>query len=68
MLKPKSSPSSGCTHIHQTSQKSLNKCCLPAGKLMVTSLGQEKSADVGIHATRDHNNVTSVLQNTKKIA
>jgi hypothetical protein len=29
MLKPKSSQSSGCTHIHQTSRKSLNKYCLP---------------------------------------
>jgi hypothetical protein len=27
---------------------------------------QERSADGGIHATMDHNNVTSVLQNTKK--
>jgi hypothetical protein len=30
-------------------------------------LGQERSADGGIHATRDHNNVRSVLRNTKKI-
>jgi hypothetical protein len=29
-------------------------------------LGQERSADGGIHATRDHNNIKSVLQNTKK--
>jgi transposase len=29
-------------------------------------LGQEMSADGGIHATRDHNNVTNVLRNTKK--
>jgi transposase len=36
MLKPKSSESSGCTHIHQTSRKSLNKPCLPARKLMET--------------------------------
>jgi hypothetical protein len=27
-------------------------------------LEQERSADVGIHATRDHNNVRSGLQNT----
>jgi hypothetical protein len=27
-------------------------------------LGQERSADGGIHAIRDDNNVTSVLQNT----
>jgi hypothetical protein len=25
-------------------------------------LGQERSADSGIHATRDHNNIRSVLQ------
>jgi hypothetical protein len=30
-------------------------------------LGQEKSADAGIHATRDNNNVISVLQNTKRL-
>jgi hypothetical protein len=29
-------------------------------------LGQERGADGGIHATRDHNKVTNVLQNTKK--
>jgi hypothetical protein len=29
-------------------------------------LGQEKSSDSRIYATRDHSNVTSVLQNTKK--
>jgi hypothetical protein len=31
-------------------------------------LGQERSAGGGIHATRDHNNVTNILQNTKKTA
>jgi hypothetical protein len=30
-------------------------------------LGQERCADVGIHATRDHNNVISLLGNTKKL-
>jgi hypothetical protein len=29
-------------------------------------LGQVRSADGGIHATRDHNNTRSVLRNTKK--
>jgi hypothetical protein len=29
-------------------------------------LGQETSSDGGIHATRDHNNIRSVLRNTKK--
>jgi hypothetical protein len=31
-------------------------------------LGQERSADGRIHATRDHGNVRSVLRSTKKIA
>jgi hypothetical protein len=35
MLKPKSSQSSECTHIHQRIQKSLNKC-QHARKLMAT--------------------------------
>jgi hypothetical protein len=29
-------------------------------------LKQERSTDGGIHATIDHNNVTSVMRNTKK--
>jgi hypothetical protein len=29
-------------------------------------LGENRSVDGGIHATRDHNNVTSVFRNTKK--
>jgi hypothetical protein len=29
-------------------------------------VGQERSADGGIHATRDHNNVTNVLRNTDR--
>jgi hypothetical protein len=29
-------------------------------------LGQERSGDDGIHATRDHNDVKSVLRNTQK--
>jgi hypothetical protein len=29
-------------------------------------LGHEMSVDGWIHATRDHNNVTSVLRNTKR--
>jgi hypothetical protein len=31
-------------------------------------LAQERSADGGIHATRDQSNVTCVVQNTKKTA
>jgi hypothetical protein len=32
------------------------------------TLGQVRSADGGIHATGDNNNVRSVLRNTKKTA
>jgi hypothetical protein len=42
MLKPKSSQSNGCTRIHQTSRKSLNKYCLFARKLMVTVFWDRK--------------------------
>jgi hypothetical protein len=41
VLKPKSSQSSGCTHIHQTNQKTLNKR-LPATKLMATVFWDRK--------------------------
>jgi hypothetical protein len=61
-----SSQSSGCTHIHQTCQKSLNKR-LPARKLMANCFLEEKmSADGGIYATRDHSNVRSVLRKKKR--
>jgi hypothetical protein len=37
MLKPRSSESSECTHIHTTNKrKILNKHCLPARKLIAT--------------------------------
>jgi hypothetical protein len=42
MLKPKSNQSSGCTRIHQTNRKSLNKFCLPARKLMATVFWDRK--------------------------
>jgi hypothetical protein len=59
MLKLMSSQSIGCTHIHQTSRKSLNKR-LPESWWQLFS-----SVDGGIHATRDHNNVRSVLRHKK---
>jgi hypothetical protein len=68
MLKPKSSKSSECTHIYQTNLKSLHKR-LPAIKLIATVFWDRKrSADGGIHATRDYNNAITVLRNTKQIA
>jgi hypothetical protein len=36
ILMPKSSQSNGCTHIHQTSRKSLSKHCLSARKMIAT--------------------------------
>jgi hypothetical protein len=43
MLKPKSSKNTGCTHIHQTGRKSLNKS-LPARKLMAAVFWDRKGA------------------------
>jgi hypothetical protein len=68
MLKPKGSQSSGGTYIHQTSRKKKFKqtsvCQKTDGNYF---LGQGRSADGGIHAKMDDNNVTSVLRNTKKL-
>jgi hypothetical protein len=65
MLKPKSSQSSGCTHISKQAKKfETDVACQEADGSCF--LGQERSANGGIHATRDHNNITSVLQNTEK--
>jgi hypothetical protein len=54
---------SGCTCIHQTSQKSLKNVCQKADDNCF--LGQERSSEGGIDAARDQN-VRSVLQNTKE--
>jgi hypothetical protein len=62
MVKPKSSQSRGCTHIHKKPKKF--KQMFFARKLK--QLEQEMSVDGGIHATRDHNNVRSGLRNAKK--
>jgi hypothetical protein len=40
-VETKSSQSSGCALIHQTSQKSLNNCCLPR-KLMAAVFWERK--------------------------
>jgi hypothetical protein len=66
-MKSMSTQSSGSTHIHQTSQKKFKEMLSPCQKAEGNCfLRQERSADGGIHATRNHNNVRSVLQNTKK--
>jgi hypothetical protein len=47
MFKPKSSQSNGCTHIRQTSRKSLNKLVFQKADGN-SFLGQERSANGGI--------------------
>jgi hypothetical protein len=58
--------------MHTHSPNMLKKFKLPLSACQKADgncfLGQERSADGEIHETGDHNNVTSVLQNTKKIA
>jgi hypothetical protein len=41
-MRPKSNQSSGCTHIHQTSRKSLNNHCFCARKLMAAVFWDKK--------------------------
>jgi histone-lysine N-methyltransferase SETMAR len=41
MLKPNSSQSSACKHIHQTSRKRLNKRCLPESWWQLFSVGRK---------------------------
>jgi hypothetical protein len=66
MLKSKSSQSSGCTPFtKQAAEVQTNVVCQKyAGSCF---LGQERCADDGIHTTRDHVNVTSVLRNLKAL-
>jgi hypothetical protein len=54
-----------CTHYPNKLKKlkQMSACQKAVGSCF---LGQERSADGGNHATRDHNNVRSVLRNTKK--
>jgi hypothetical protein len=54
MLKPKSSQSSGCTYIHQASQKSLKNIAYQKANGNCF-LGQDRSAVGDIHATRNNN-------------
>jgi hypothetical protein len=56
------------THSSQTPRKfkqTLSTCQKADGNCL---LGQERSADGRIHATRDHSNVISVLRNNKRTA
>jgi hypothetical protein len=66
MLKPKSNQSSGYTHTPNKPKKfkQITYACQKADGN--SFLVQEMSADGGIHATRNHSNARSVLQNTKK--
>jgi hypothetical protein len=52
-------------HILSPNKRKKFKQMLSDRKLM--AMGHERSADGGIHATRDYNNVINVLQNTKKL-
>jgi hypothetical protein len=65
MLKPKSSESSGCTHIHTSNKAKEFKQTLSAYQIADR---QEWSTDGGIRTTMDHNNVKNVLRNTKNTA
>jgi hypothetical protein len=49
---------------YRVPRKTLPACQKADGN---TFLGQKKIADGGIHARRGHNNVISVLRNTKKL-
>jgi hypothetical protein len=64
VLKGKNNQNNGCTHIHQTGWKSVNKHCLLENRYELFS-GTGKSTDSGIHATEDHNNVRSILWNLR---
>jgi hypothetical protein len=54
-------------HTHSSENPEKFKQTLPACQKADGNcfLGQERRADGGIHATRDHNDVRSVLRNTK---
>jgi hypothetical protein len=64
-FKPKSSQTNRYTRIQQTSRKSLNKHRLPASRLTKIvswdGTGQKTSVDDRIHATKDSNDVRSVV-------
>jgi hypothetical protein len=54
-------------NTHSPKKPEKFKQTLSARKLMANCFpGQERSADGGIHATSENNNVTGVFRNTKK--
>jgi hypothetical protein len=63
LLGPKSSQNTGWTHLHQTSQKSVNNSLPESWWQLFSGTGQERNADGLNHATRDHNNVSSASRN-----
>jgi hypothetical protein len=65
MLELKINQSSGSTHIQQTSQKKFKQMYACQKTDDNCFLGQERSADGGIYAVKDHN-IRSLLRNTKK--
>jgi hypothetical protein len=52
--------------VAHTFTKQTKKFKKLSSRNLMPSVFWDRSADGGIHATRDHNNVTNVLQNTKK--
>jgi hypothetical protein len=66
MLKPKTSQSSRYTFTKQA-EKSLNKRLPESWWKLFPGTGQERSADGGIHAIRDHSNVRSYCDTLKKL-
>jgi hypothetical protein len=64
-----SSQNRGCTHIHQTNRKSLNKRCLSARKLMATVFCDRKGV-LMVEFTQQGTTITSevcCVRNTKKL-
>jgi hypothetical protein len=69
MLQPKSTQTSECTNVQQTSRKAFEQMLSVFQIADVNCfLGQERSSDYGIHAARDHDNIRTVLRNTKGTA
>jgi hypothetical protein len=53
--------------MHTHSKKSLNKRLSQSWWQLFSETRQEGSADGEIHATREHNNITTALKSTKKL-
>jgi hypothetical protein len=65
-VETKDSQSSGCIYIHQTCRKSLDELCQKTD--INCFLGQERSANGRMHATKGNNIIRSALRNTAEAA